>query len=110
MATKKKPDPTTLTIDYIASKVNKMASKKGKSIIQFTLTVVITPGGSFTFKNCIAGIGKKGAWVTPSLVTYRPFAWNQEFSDMLIKNLQTAGYFDDIVPAWTEEEGGEIKW
>lgn len=96
-------------VDYIASKVNKRASK-GKSIIQFTFTVVITPGGSFTFKNCIAGMGKNGPWVTPSIQKYRSTQWDMEFSNTIIAEFTRQGEFDDIVPAWEEPEGREIRW
>lgn len=106
---KKKPEYNA-HVDYIASKVIKRASKKGKSIIQFTFTVEIVPGGSITFKNCIAGLGKNGPWVTPSIQVYRPTQWNEEFSQTIIAEFTRQGKFDDIVPAWTEEEGEEIRW
>lgn len=111
MAAKRKPEGTPVRVTYEASKVTKLASKKGRSVMQFTLTMTLSDGCSISVRNCILGIGKTGPWCTAPLIKYRPIIFSKALSDKLIAEFQKLGYLDDLgSPTWAEETDVTIKW
>lgn len=98
------------SIKFEASKVVKRVSK-GKSILQFTLSIDLGEGRVLSYRNCILGIGKKGMWCSPSIQKYRADQWSKEFSDSIIKEFQLQGYLKDLdTPEFEEESTVNVTW
>lgn len=110
MPSKKESKGEATKVHYEASKVCKRASK-GKSVLQFTLTITFSDGCAVTVRNCILGIGKNGPWCTAPLIKYRPVMFSKELCDKLIENFQKDGYLDDLIPPdWTEQQEDIVEW
>jgi hypothetical protein len=97
---------------FICSKVKIKGTKKGRSVIQFTCTLIFGKDqAACTWRNCLAGIGKDGPWAMPPQTDYNVVAWNKSFSEELLKGFRKAGYLDKIVPvAWAEEEDVTVEF
>jgi len=104
------PIAAVAPISYVASKVIKRQSK-GKTILQFCLTITFNDGAAVEVRNCILGVGKKGPWCTAPLIKYRPIILNKILCDKLIENFQKQGFLDDLVPTtFAEDQEVELTW
>lgn len=100
------------TLKFTASSVKILGTKKGNSVIQFTLTITFgADEAACTWRNCLCGIGKDGPWVMPSQSKYKTAVWNKALAGRIIQGFKDAGTLKQIEGhVWQEDESVQVEW